>query len=358
LRALAGHRGMTEPLVRVRDLCKWYPLPRRGLFRTREHVRAVDGISFDIERGEVLGLVGESGSGKTTVGRTLMRLTEPTRGEIHFQGKDITHLSRRQLRPVRRHMQLVFQDPYGSLNPRMSVERILSTPLLVHEPSLSPRQRRARVEEALDLVGLFPGAADRYPHEFSGGQRQRIGIARALMAAPELLVADEPVSALDVSVQAQVVNLLLDLRERLGLTILFVAHDLAVVGTISDRVAVMYLGRIVELAETAALFTGSRHPYTEALFSAVPMLDPAARQRRILLHGDVPSPVAPPSGCTFRTRCPYAQPRCAELVPDMRQVGEGHWKACLRDDLELAAPVSARLTADASHLGGTIGTAG
>jgi len=334
---------MTEPLVRVRGLSKWYPLPWRGLFRPREQLRALDGVSFDIRCGEVLGLVGESGSGKTTVGRTLMRLTEPTYGEIHFQGRDITHLSRRQLRPVRRHMQLVFQDPYGSLNPRMSVERILSTPLLVHEPALSPQQRRVRVEQVLDLVGLFPGAADRYPHEFSGGQRQRIGIARALMAGPELLVADEPVSALDVSVQAQVVNLLLDLRERLGLTILFVAHDLAVVGTISDRVAVMYLGRIVELAETSALFTGPRHPYTEALFSAVPMLDPAARPRRILLQGDVPSPVAPPSGCTFRTRCPYAQPRCAETAPELRQVGEGHWKACLRDELNLAAPIAARL---------------
>ncbi len=357
LRALAGHRGVTDPLVQIRGLCKWYPLPRRGLFRPREHVRAVDGVSFDIWRGEVLGLVGESGSGKTTVGRTLMRLTEPTRGDIRFQGKDITHLTRRQLRPVRRHMQLVFQDPYGSLNPRMSIERILSTPLLVHEPALSPRQRRVRVEESLDLVGLFPGAADRYPHEFSGGQRQRIGIARALMAGPELLVADEPVSALDVSVQAQVVNLLLDLRERLGLTILFVAHDLAVVGTISDRVAVMYLGRIVELAETAALFTEPRHPYTEALFSAVPMLEPAARRRRILLQGDMPSPVAPPSGCTFRTRCPYAQPRCAEQAPEMRQVGERHWKACLRDDLDLAAPVVARRAADASHRGGGVGTA-
>ena len=331
---------MSEALVQVRGLSKWFALPRRTPFRQREHIRALDGVSFDIFRGEVLGLVGESGSGKTTVGRTLMRLTEPTSGSIHFRGADITHLTRRQLRPVRRHMQLVFQDPFGSLNPRMSVERLLSTPLLVHEPALTRPQRRARVEQALELVGLFPAAADRYPHEFSGGQRQRIGIARALMANPELLVADEPVSALDVSVQAQVVNLLLDLRERLGLTILFVAHDLAVVGTISDRVAVMYLGRIVELAETAALFTGPRHPYTEALFSAVPTIDPAARQKRILLQGDVPSPIAPPTGCTFRTRCPYAQPRCAGEVPELREVEPGHWKACIRDDLTLAAPVS------------------
>jgi oligopeptide/dipeptide ABC transporter ATP-binding protein len=340
MQPVAGDRGVSV-LVEVRDLCKWYPLPRRNLLRPREHVRALDGVSFDINRGEVLGLVGESGSGKTTVGRTLMRLTEPTRGDIRFRGQDITHLSRSQLRPVRKHMQLVFQDPYASLNPRMSIERILATPLLVHEPALSRPERRARVEEALELVGLFPGAADRYPHEFSGGQRQRIGIARALMASPELLVADEPVSALDVSVQAQVVNLLLDLRERLGLTILFVAHDLAVIGTISDRVAVMYLGRIVELADTVALFTGPRHPYTEALFSAVPQIDPAARQQRILLHGDIPSPVAPPSGCTFRTRCPYAQPRCAESEPVMREVGAGHWKACHRDDLALTAPIVA-----------------
>ena len=334
---------MSEALVQVRDLSKWYPLPRRNPFRPPEHIRALDGVSFDIRRGEVLGLVGESGSGKTTVGRTLLRLTEPTRGTIRFAGQDITHLTRRQLRPVRRRMQLVFQDPYGSLNPRQTVERVLSTPLLVHEPGLTAKQRRVRVEAALELVGLFPAAADRYPHEFSGGQRQRIGIARALMAHPDLLVADEPVSALDVSVQAQVVNLLLDLRERLGLTVLFVAHDLAVVGTISDRVAVMYLGRIVELADTAALFTGPRHPYTEALFSAVPTVDAVARQTRILLRGDVPSPVRLPSGCVFRTRCRYAQPRCAETVPELRQVAEGHWKACIRDDLSLAAPVASRI---------------
>ena len=334
---------MTEPLVQLRDLSKWYPLPRRSPFARHEHVRALEGVSFDINRGEILGLVGESGSGKTTVGRTLLRLTEPTRGSIRFAGQDITHLSRRQLRPVRRRMQLVFQDPYGSLNPRQSVERVLSTPLMVHEPALSAKQRRTRVEAALELVGLFPAAADRYPHEFSGGQRQRIGIARALMAGPDLLVADEPVSALDVSVQAQVVNLLLDLRERLGLTVLFVAHDLAVVGAISDRVAVMYLGRVVELAGTAALFTGPRHPYTEALFSAVPTIDPAARPRRILLTGDIPSPVSLPSGCVFRTRCPYAEPRCAATMPELRQVAPGHWKACVRDDLALAAPVAARI---------------
>ena len=333
---------MIEALVELRELSKWYPLPRR-LFRPREHIRALEGVSFNIHRGEVLGLVGESGSGKTTVGRTLLRLTEPTQGTIRFAGQDITHLTRSQLRPVRRRMQLVFQDPYGSLNPRQSVERVLSTPLLVHEPTLSARERRARVEAALDLVGLFPAAADRYPHEFSGGQRQRIGIARALIAGPDLLVADEPVSALDVSVQAQVVNLLLDLRQRLGLTVLFVAHDLAVVGIISDRVAVMYLGRVMELAETRALFTGPRHPYTEALFSAVPTVDAAARQKRILLRGDIPSPVSLPSGCVFRTRCPYAQPRCAEAVPPLQEVAPGHWKACIRDDLSLAAPVTARI---------------
>ena len=331
---------MTEPLVEVRDLHKTFSLGH-VLSRHREVLRAIDGISFDIARGEILGLVGESGSGKTTVGRTLLRLLEPTSGSIRFAGQDITHLSRRAMQRVRRHMQLVFQDPFASLNPRMSVERILATPLILHQPHLGRAERRARVEEALRLVGLFPEAADRYPHEFSGGQRQRIGIARALMLHPELLVADEPVSALDVSVQAQVVNLLLELRDRLGLTILFIAHDLAVVGTVSDRVAVMYLGRIVELATTAELFTSPRHPYTEALLSAAPQLDPEAPRKRVILKGDLPSPLAPPSGCVFRTRCPYTVPACAEQVPTLRAVTPSHWKACIRDDLALAAPLDA-----------------
>ena len=326
-----------EPLLQVRDLSKWYPVG--GAFRRKTQLRALDGVSFDIAAGEVLGLVGESGSGKTTAGRTLLRLTNPTGGSIRFRGQDITSLSRRKLRPVRRHMQLIFQDPYGSLNPRMSVERLLSTPLIVHEPALSRAERRRRVEEALELVGLYAGAADRYPHEFSGGQRQRIGIARALMSRPELLVADEPVSALDVSVQAQVVNLLLDLRERLGLAILFIGHDLAVVGAVCDRIAVMYLGRIVEVADSVSLFTRPRHPYTEALFSAVPDIDRSGRRERIILTGDVPSPMAPPSGCTFRTRCRYAEPDCAAALPELAERAPGHFAACRRPELNLASPL-------------------
>ena len=331
---------MTEAalLAQVRDLRVHYRLG--GAFsRSAAVIRAVDGASFDIARGEVLGLVGESGSGKTTVGRALLRLIEPTDGQIRFRGKDITHLSRAQLRSIRRHMQLVFQDPFASLNPRMTVGRLLATPLIVHNPELSRADQRQRIDEALELVGLFSAAADRYPHEFSGGQRQRIAIARALMPGPDLLVADEPVSALDVSVQAQVINLLLDLRARLGLAILFIAHDLAVVGTISDRVAVMYLGRIVEVAETADLFTSPRHPYTEALFSAVPQVEAKSRRTRIILTGDMPSPVAPPSGCPFRTRCPYALSDCARAVPELREVAPRHWKACIRDDLDLAPAV-------------------
>jgi oligopeptide/dipeptide ABC transporter ATP-binding protein len=331
---------MSAPLLAVRNLRKYFALG--GPFsRGTAVVKAIDGVSFEIGRGEVVSLVGESGSGKTTVGRAVLRLTEPDGGTIHFRGQDITHLSRRALRPVRRHMQLVFQDPFASLNPRKSIEAILATPLRIHNEAPGRAERRARVEEALNLVGLFPAAAERFAHEFSGGQRQRIGIARALMLRPELLVADEPVSALDVSVQAQVVNLLLDLRERLHLSMLFIAHDLAVVGTISDRVVVMYLGRIVEIAPTTALFTGPRHPYTEALFSAAPDTDPALRRARIVLSGDLPSPIAPPSGCGFRTRCPYAVPACAETSPALREVAPGHHKACIRDDLDLTAPLKA-----------------
>ena len=320
-------------LLEVRDLRKLYPMPGRG-----GQLRALDGVSFDMHEGEVLGLVGESGSGKTTAGRAVLRLIDATSGSVRFRGHDITHSSRRAMRPLRRHMQLVFQDPYASLNPRMTVERLLSIPLQVHEPALSRAARRRRVEEALDIVGLFGAAADRYPHEFSGGQRQRIGIARALICRPDLLVADEPVSALDVSVQAQIVNLLLDLREQLGLAILFIAHDLAVVGMISDRVAVMYLGRIVEMTETSALFARPRHPYTEALFSAVP--DLGSKHERIILQGDIPSPVSPPSGCPFRTRCPYAEAACAADIPPLRELAPGHWSACRRPELVLASPLA------------------
>ena len=326
-----------ENLLEVRDLQKWFPV-RGGLFgRIGESVKAVDGVSFGLRRREVLSLVGESGSGKTTVGRTVLRLTAPTGGSVHFAGQDITRLSRRQLRPIRQRMQLVFQDPYASLNPRMTVGSIVAAPLEIHHQGGSRREREERVAEALRLVGLLPQHAHRYPHEFSGGQRQRIGIARALITGPELLVADEPVSALDVSIQAQVVNLLLELQERLGLTVLFIAHDLAVVGHISDRVAVMYLGRLVELAETRALFSAPRHPYTEALLSAVPVPDPRLKRERIVLAGDIPSPLNPPSGCVFRTRCPYALPDCAEARPPLREVAPGHFKACIRDDLSLRA---------------------
>ena len=326
---------MTVPLLQVDSLAKHYPIGRGRV------LRALDGVSFTLHPGEVLGVVGESGSGKTTLGRAVLRLTDTTSGTIHFRGTDITQLSRRQMRPVRRHMQLVFQDPNASLNPRMSVEQILAIPLQVHEPGLDRPARRARIEATLQTVGLFAAAADRYPHEFSGGQRQRIGIARALICRPQLLVADEPVSALDVSVQAQVVNLLLDLRAQLGLSILFIAHDLAVVGLISDRVAVMYLGRIVEIADTAALFARPRHPYTEALFSAVP--DIGSQRPRILLQGDVPSPVSPPPGCPFHTRCGYAEPACRDALPALTERAPGHFAACRRPELELASPLAATL---------------
>ena len=329
-----------RPILEVEGLRKWFPVGNALLPRNRRQVKALDGVSFSIRRGEILSLVGESGSGKTTVGRTVLRLVPPTGGRIRFDGQDITDLSRRELRPLRKRMQLVFQDPFASLNPRMTVERIVSTPLLIHGIEGGPAARRAKVEEALRLVGLLPHHAARYPHELSGGQRQRVGIARALITRPDFLVADEPVSALDVSIQAQVVNLLVELKELLGLTILFIAHDLAVVGHISDRIAVMYLGRLVEIAETRELFLNPRHPYTEALFSAAPIPDPEVRRSRIILSGDIPSPLDPPSGCPFRTRCRYALPACAEAVPPLREVAPGHLTACIRDDVELRASVA------------------
>ena len=313
------------PLLEVTELTKHYKV---GGGRT---LRALDGVSLAIEPGEVLGVVGESGSGKTTLGRTILRLHEPTAGSIRFGGQEIA-------RAVRRHMQVVVQDPYASLNPRMTVEQSLAIPLAVHEPGLDGAARRARIADALRLVGLPDSAASRYPHEFSGGQRQRIGIARALICRPALLIADEPVSALDVSVQAQVINLLLDLRAELGLSLLFIAHDLAVVGLISDRIAVMYLGRIVEVAATADLFARPRHPYTEALFSAVP--DIGTKPQRILLEGDIPSPLSPPSGCPFRTRCRYAEPECAVSLPSLTERAPGHFAACRRPELTLASPVA------------------
>ena len=321
--------GMTSttPLLQVRDLKKYFPIRKGLLSRTVGHVKALDGISFDVRPGEVLGLVGESGCGKTTAGRCILQLLQPTSGSVIFEGQELVGLSRAQLRPLRRRMQIVFQDPYSSLNPRLTVGSMLREALTTHGLA-SGEAANARVSELLTLVGLSPTHAARYPHEFSGGQRQRIGIARALAVEPRLIVADEPVSALDVSIQAQVVNLLRDLQRRLQLTYIFVAHDLSVVKHISDRVAVMYLGTIVELATSDALYKQPRHPYTVSLLSAIPIPDPDRRRNRIVLSGDVPSPANPPSGCRFHTRCYMAQPRCSQEVPVLREIAPGHFSAC------------------------------
>ena len=318
---------MPEPLLEVRGLRKHFPIRRGLLSRIVGQVRAVDGVSFEVHAGEVLGLVGESGCGKTTTGRCILRLVEPTAGSIHFAGRDVTHLPRRELRALRREMQVVFQDPYSSLNPRLTVGSMLMEALAIHRIARGAAARQ-RVAELLQLVGLAPDHARRYPHEFSGGQRQRIGVARALAVSPRLIVADEPVSALDVSIQAQIVNLLRDLQQRMGLTYLFVAHDLSVVEHISDRVAVMYLGKIVELAGSETLYRAPRHPYTVSLLSAIPALDPARRRARIVLKGDVPSPAHPPAGCRFHPRCFLAQDVCAREEPPLREVGPGHRTAC------------------------------
>ena len=318
---------MPEPLLEVRDLVKHFPI-RHGLFgRETGHVRAVDGVSFDVRAGEVLGLVGESGCGKTTTGRCILRLIEPTSGTVRFDGRDITRLTRRELRPLRRQMQVVFQDPYSSLNPRLTVGSMLGEALAIHGLARGSKAR-ARVAELLELVGLSPDHAQRYPHEFSGGQRQRIGVARALAVEPRLIVADEPVSALDVSIQAQIVNLLQDLQRSMGLTYLFIAHDLSVVEHLSDRVAVMVLGRIVELADAEALYRAPRHPYTLSLLWAIPVADPGRRRRRIVLGGDVPDPANPPTGCGFHPRCPMARERCSREEPALREVAPGHTSAC------------------------------
>ncbi|MGZ5442815.1 MAG: ABC transporter ATP-binding protein [Thermoanaerobaculia bacterium] len=320
--------GAGEQLLVVRDLKKYFPVKRGVLARVVAQVKAVDGISFGVSRGETLGLVGESGSGKTTVGRCILRLIEPTDGSIEFENTNVRGLDSGDMRRMRRHMQIVFQDPYASLNPRMTVGTIVAEPLIIHG-GMTGAQRDERVAQLLRKVGLSPDYRKRYPHEFSGGQRQRIGVARALATNPKFLVLDEPVSALDVSVQAQVVHLLQDLQDELGLTYLFIAHDLSVVEHISTRVAVMYLGKIMELADRRALYDDPLHPYTKALLSAVPVPDPTVKKTRILLSGDIPTPLNPPSGCVFHTRCPIAQfPICKAEVPALIEHKPGHFAAC------------------------------
>lgn len=314
-------------LLQVRDLKKYFPI-KGGIFRSvKGYVHAVDGISFDLKRGETLGLVGESGCGKSTAARLILRLIEATSGEIMFDGRNIREMDHKQLQRLRREMQIVFQDPYSSLNPRMTVEGIIGEALSYHKIARGTA-RRDRVVYLLERVGLRPEHLRRYPHEFSGGQRQRIGIARALALNPRLIIGDEPVSALDVSIQAQVLNLLLELQEEFGLSYLIIAHDLRVVEHISDRVAVMYLGKIVELANSADLYRNPQHPYTEALLSAIPIPDPRAKKQRILLPGDLPSPVNPPAGCRFHTRCRYRMPICERIEPEFKMIAPQHWAAC------------------------------
>lgn len=328
----SGIAATGETLLDVQHLEKFFPIRGGLMSRVVGNVKAVNDISFKVGRGEVVGLVGESGSGKTTAGRAILRLIEPTGGQVIFNGTDITKLSKAQMRDYRREMQIIFQDPFASLNPRMTVSDIIGEAMQIH--NLHPgKDRIDRIAELLARVGLRPEHMGRYPHEFSGGQRQRIGIARALAVDPSFIVADEPVSALDVSIQAQVVNLIQDLQEELGLTVLFIAHDLHVVEYICDRMIVMYCGRIMEIAPSRELNRNPKHPYTEALLSAAPVPDPSVKRQRIILEGDVPSPINPPSGCVFRTRCRYAIPDCANIVPELREVGPDHFKACIRDDI-------------------------
>jgi oligopeptide transport system ATP-binding protein len=318
-----------QPIARVESLRKSFRGPSRGLGRGHAELRAVDGVTLDVLPGETLGLVGESGCGKSTLGRLFLRLQEPTSGRVFFEGTEITSLTQSALRPFRSKMQIIFQDPYSSLNPRMTVRSALAEALAVHGLAGSASEEHDRIAALLERVGLRPEHMRRYPHEFSGGQRQRIGIARALAVEPRFIVADEPVSALDVSIQAQIVNLLSDLQKELGLSFLFIAHDLHVVEHVSRRVAVMYLGRVVELASSTQIYEGPRHPYTEALLSAAPDLDPKARKKRLILRGDVPSPLDPPEGCAFHPRCPIAEKGlCDREIPALRPIAPGHEVAC------------------------------
>ena len=324
--------SQAHDLLQVQGLAKYFPI-KGGLFsREVDRVHAVDGVSFSIAAGETLGMVGESGCGKSTTGRCILRLIEPSNGEVRFDGQDVTAMNPQALREVRRDMQIIFQDPFASLNPRMTVEAIIGEALTIHKLTKSPTEYQARVVDLLETVGLNADHMRRFPHEFSGGQRQRIGIARALAVSPKLIVCDEPVSALDVSIQAQVINLLEDLQAKMGLTYLFIAHDLSVVEHISNRVAVMYLGRVVEIAPSRDLYTRPKHPYTEALLSAVPIPDPKAKKQRIVLTGDVPNPVNRPSGCHFHPRCPKATERCKVEEPVLKAVGTQHQAACHLND--------------------------
>ena len=318
---------MTDYLLSAENLVKRFPIRGGTLNRVVNYVQAVNGVSFTVRRGEVLGLVGESGSGKTTIGRLVLRLEEATAGKVIFDGTNILDLPKKEMRRFRKRMQIIFQDPYASLNPREKVRTVIGHALALHSIG-TPESRRERAAELVEQVGLSPDQLDRFPHEFSGGQRQRVGIARALAVNPDFLVADEPVSALDVSIQAQVINLLSDLKDQLDLTMLFIAHDLAVVEHICDRVAVMYLGKIMELAPSSSLYDNPNHPYTEALLSAVPVPEPGHQQKRTVLSGDIPSAINPPSGCVFRSRCPRAEAICATETPELKQIGPDHFSAC------------------------------
>ncbi len=332
-------------LVEISELRRQFT-QKNGLFGTVSKVNAVNDVTLNVVQGEVLALVGESGSGKSTLGRLVARLDTPTSGDIRYKGEPVAALKGRELRQFRRHVQMIYQDPFSSLNPHMRIRSMLAEPLKIHNLVQGRHQTDARIEQLMSAVGLSPTLADRFPHEFSGGQRQRLSIARALAVEPEFIVADEAVSALDVSTQAQVVNLLSKLKREFRLTVLFISHNLAVVQNVADRVAVLYLGRLLELAPTSDLFRRPLHPYTRSLLSAIPVPDPTSRRQRIVLQGEIPSPMRPPSGCVFRTRCPHSLPECAQTVPPLRQVADGGYAACIRDDIIAGTTLAAGATAD------------